>query len=70
MLTLVRSIVSVLARRFGSRAALELEVLALRIGCTFFVASDRVGPDCSRSTACSGFGSTDYGRAVWTLWCW
>ena len=40
------------------------------ISCTFFVASGRVGPGCSRSTACSGSGSTGYGRAVWTRWCW
>jgi hypothetical protein len=36
----------------------------------FFVAGDQVGLHCSRSTVCSGSGSTDYGRAVWTRWCW
>jgi hypothetical protein len=34
--------------------------------CTFFVASGRFGSDCLRLTACSGSGSTAYGRAVWT----
>jgi len=40
----VHSIVSVLDRRFRSRAVLELENLALLTSCTFFVASGRVGP--------------------------
>ena len=35
-----------------------------------FVANGRVGPCCLRSTACSGSGSIDYDRAVWTPWCW
>jgi hypothetical protein len=65
MLTLLRFIVSVLVRRFRSRAVLELEVLALRHSCTFFAASGRVDPGCSRLTACSGSCSTDRGRAVW-----
>jgi hypothetical protein len=36
----------------------------------FFAANGRVGLGCLRSTACSGSGSTGYGRAVWTRWCW
>ena len=38
--------------------------------CTFYVASDRVGAGCLRLTVCSGSGSNDCGRAVWTRWCW
>jgi len=38
----VRSVVLDLASRFGSRAVLELENLA---GCTFSVASSRIGSD-------------------------
>jgi hypothetical protein len=41
----VHSIVAVLARRFRSRAVVELENLALRQQLQFFVATGRVGPD-------------------------
>ena len=70
MLKLMRSIVSVVARRFRRRVALELENLALRHQLHIYVASDRVGAGCLRLTVCSGSGSTDCGRAVWTRWCW
>jgi hypothetical protein len=66
MLTLLRFIGSVLVPRFRSRAVLELENIALRHQCTFFVASGRVDPGCSRSTVCFGSGSTDCGRVVWS----
>ena len=56
-----RSIVSILALRFRSRAVVELENLALRHQ---LHASGRVGPGCSRSTVCSGSCSTNCGHAV------
>lgn len=40
------------------------------ISCIFFAGNGRVGLGCLRSTVCSGSGSIDYGRAVWTRWCW
>jgi hypothetical protein len=45
MLQHVRSIVAAVARRFRSRAVLELENLASVISCMFYVANGRVGPD-------------------------
>jgi hypothetical protein len=66
MLTLLRFIVSVLVSRFRSRAVLQLENLALRHQLYVLRRQRPVGPDCLRSTARSGSGSTSYGRAVWT----
>jgi hypothetical protein len=65
MLTLLRFIVSVLVRRFRIGAVLELENLALRHQLHVVRRQRRVDPGCSRSTACSGSGSTDCGHAVW-----
>jgi len=44
MLKHVRSIVSALARRFRSRAVLELRTSLSVISCTYFAASGPVGP--------------------------
>jgi hypothetical protein len=40
------------------------------ISCMFFAGNGWVGLGCLRSTVCSGSGSTDCVRAVWTPWCW
>jgi len=61
MLTLLRFIVSVLVRRFRSRAVLELENLALRHQLHVLRRQRPGRPSCSRSTACFGSGSTDCG---------
>ena len=59
-----RSIVSVLAHRFAVGPFWNWRTSPSVTRCAFFVASGRVGLDYLRSTACSGFGSTDYGHAV------
>jgi hypothetical protein len=58
---LMRSIVSVLARRFRSRAVLELENLALRHQLHVLRRQRPGRPGGSRSIACFGFGCTDCG---------
>jgi nitrate/nitrite transporter NarK len=45
MLEPMRFIVGVLARRFRSRAVVELETSLSVISCTFFAANDPVGSD-------------------------
>jgi hypothetical protein len=68
---LVRSIVSVIARRFRSRAVLELENLALRHK-LHVLRRQQAGsaPAVYDQPRALGLGSTGYGRAVWTRWCW
>ena len=61
----VRSIILVLARRLRSRAVVELENLALRHQLHVLRRQRPGRPGCSRWTASSGSGSTEYGRAVW-----
>jgi hypothetical protein len=63
-LTLMRFVVSVVARRQRSPAVVELENPASVFSCRYSVASGRVGPGCLRSTAYSGSGSTNCGCAA------
>jgi hypothetical protein len=65
MLKFVRSIVSVLPADSAVGPFCNWRTLPSVTSCTFFVA--RVGPDCLRSTACSGSGSTAYGRVAYTM---
>lgn len=71
MLTLLHSIVSVLACRFRGLTVLELGILGLRNHP--YVSSSPAAessPADRDSTACSGSGFTDYCHAVWTRRRW
>jgi hypothetical protein len=50
--------------------AVEIENLALRHQLHVLRRQRPGGPACSRSTAYSGSGCTEYGRVAWTRWCW
>src|SRR3984893_6410174 len=67
MLKHVRSIVAAIARRFRSRAMVELENLALRHQ-LHVLRRQRPGRPRLFTTVCCGSGFTDCGRAVWTRW--
>jgi hypothetical protein len=64
------AVLSVVARRLRRRTVVELETSPSVISCMYFAGSGQVDPACLSSIGCSGFGSTEYGRAAWTRWCW